>query len=43
MRRQPFTEVRLDAERMNAVLERASAEENGQQATSVEGVKKKTF
>jgi Mg-chelatase subunit ChlI len=43
MRRQPFTEVRLDEDRMYSVLERASAAENGQQATSAEGEKKKTF
>jgi Mg-chelatase subunit ChlI len=43
MRRQPFTEVRLDEDRMYSVLERASAAENGQPTTSAEGEKKKTF
>lgn len=44
MRRQPFTEVRLDEARMNAVLDRAESEQQeGQAATAAEGVKKKTF
>jgi Mg-chelatase subunit ChlI len=41
MRRQPFTEVRLDEDRMNSVLERASAEEASRSAATAEGVKKK--
>lgn len=43
MRRQPFTEVRLDEGRMNAVLERAMAEQEGEQLSTAEGVKKKRF
>lgn len=41
MRRQPFTEVRLDEGRMNTVLERAAAEAGESQEQSGEGVKKK--
>lgn len=41
MRRQPFTEVRLDEDRMYSVLERAAAAENGQQSISAEGEKKR--
>ncbi|MBK9942433.1 MAG: ATP-binding protein [Kouleothrix sp.] len=41
MRRQPFTEVKLDEARMNAILDRASAEEATDQTASSEGVKKK--
>ena len=41
MRRQPFTEVKLDEGRMNAILERANGEKADQQATAVEGIKKK--
>jgi Mg-chelatase subunit ChlI len=43
MRRQPFTEVKLDEGRISAVLERASAEEEAQEVTGVDGVKKKRF
>jgi Mg-chelatase subunit ChlI len=42
MRRQPFTEVRLDEERINAVLERAARHADAQDATQVDGVKKKS-
>jgi Mg-chelatase subunit ChlI len=41
MRRQPFTEVKLDEGRMNAILDRANNEEAAAQASSAEGVKKK--
>ena len=41
MRRQPFTEVKLDEGRMNAILDRASGEEATEHSPSVEGVKKK--
>jgi Mg-chelatase subunit ChlI len=41
MRRQPFTEVRLDEARMNAILDRATGEESAEAAASAEGVKKK--
>jgi Mg-chelatase subunit ChlI len=41
MRRQPFTEVKLDEGRMNAILDRANAEDSAEQAASAEGVKKK--
>jgi Mg-chelatase subunit ChlI len=41
MRRQPFTEVKLDEGRMNAILDRATAEEATENTPSVEGVKKK--
>ena len=41
MRRQPFTEVRLDEERMNAILERAQEADSEEQAATVDGVKKK--
>jgi Mg-chelatase subunit ChlI len=41
MRRQPFTEVRLDEARMNAILDRAAGEEAADAAPSGEGVKKK--
>lgn len=41
MRRQPFTEVRLDEERMNAVLDRAAAAAESGSGTQAEGVKKK--
>lgn len=41
MRRQPFTEVKLDEARMNAILERVNSEGEGADASSVEGVKKK--
>jgi Mg-chelatase subunit ChlI len=41
MRRQPFTEVKLDEGRMNAILDRAAGEEASQDTPSVEGVKKK--
>lgn len=40
MRRQPFTEVKLDEDRMNAVLDRAAAEE-AKNGAAAEGVKKK--
>jgi Mg-chelatase subunit ChlI len=41
MRRQPFTEIRLDEDRMNAILERVEGEEAQAQATTAEGAKKK--
>ena len=41
MRRQPFTEVKLDEARMNAILDRAAAEEAADAASAGEGVKKK--
>lgn len=41
MRRQPFTEVRLDEARMNAILDRAAGEEAGDASASGDGVKKK--
>lgn len=41
MRRQPFTEVKLDEERMNAVLDRAAEAVEAQAGASAEGVKKK--
>jgi Mg-chelatase subunit ChlI len=41
MRRQPFTEVKLDEARMNAILDRAAGEESADAAPSGEGVKKK--
>jgi Mg-chelatase subunit ChlI len=41
MRRQPFTEVKLDEGRMNAILDRANNEDAAAQASSAEGVKKK--
>ena len=41
MRRQPFTEVKLDEARMNAILERVNGEELSADASSAEGVKKK--
>jgi Mg-chelatase subunit ChlI len=41
MRRQPFTEVRLDEARMNAILDRAAGEEAADAAPAGEGVKKK--
>lgn len=41
MRRQPFTEVRLDEDRMNAVLDRAAAAEEASGGATAEGVKKK--
>ncbi len=41
MRRQPFTEVKLDEGRMNAILDRASGEEAAENTLSAEGVKKK--
>jgi Mg-chelatase subunit ChlI len=41
MRRQPFTEVKLDEGRMNAILDRASGEEATENTPSVENVKKK--
>lgn len=40
MRRQPFTEVKLDEDRMNAVLDRAAAEE-AKNSANADGVKKK--
>ncbi|MEN9936347.1 MAG: hypothetical protein RLZZ387_2926 [Chloroflexota bacterium] len=42
MRRQPFTEVKLDESRVNAILERVAAEEAQAQAASADGVKKKS-
>jgi len=46
MRRQPFTEVRLDEDRMNAILERVEAEEAQAKAATAaadaDGVKKKS-
>src|SRR3954464_14770529 len=41
MRRQPFTEVKLDEGRMNAILDRANGEEAAENAPSTESVKKK--
>jgi hypothetical protein len=41
MRRQPFTEVKLDESRVNAILERVSGDEADGQAASADGVKKK--
>lgn len=43
MRRQPFTEVKLDEARMHAILERAAGEEAEGTATMAEGVKKKAL
>jgi Mg-chelatase subunit ChlI len=42
MRRQPFTEIKLDEGRMNAILERVEGEESQAAATAVEGLKKKS-
>jgi Mg-chelatase subunit ChlI len=44
MRRQPFTEIRLDEDRMNAILERVESEEAqaAAAAAAAEGQKKKT-
>src|SRR5262245_20568584 len=43
MRRQPFTEIRLDEDRMNAILERVEGEEaQASAAAAAEGLKKKT-
>jgi Mg-chelatase subunit ChlI len=43
MRRQPFTEIRLDEDRMNAILERVEGEEaQSAAAAAAEGLKKKT-
>jgi Mg-chelatase subunit ChlI len=42
MRRQPFTEVRLDEDRMNAILERVEGDESPTAASAAEGLKKKT-
>ena len=42
MRRQPFTEIRLDEDRMNAILERVEGEEAQAQAATAEGAKKKS-
>lgn len=41
MRRQPFTEIKLDEARVNAILERVASEEAQGQAAAAEGVKKK--
>ena len=41
MRRQPFTEVKLDEGRMNAILDRANGEEAAEHAPAADGVKKK--
>lgn len=42
MRRQPFTEIKLDEARMNAILDRANSEYSPEQtSTSGEGIKKK--
>jgi len=41
MRRQPFTEIRLDEDRMNAILDRANGATADDQSSLVEGVKKK--
>lgn len=41
MRRQPFTEVRLDEDRMNQVLDRAAAAEEARSGATAEDVKKK--
>lgn len=41
MRRQPFTEVKLDEDRMNAVLDRAAAAEEARSGAAADGVKKK--
>ena len=41
MRRQPFTEIKLDEGRMNAILERVEGEESQAAAAAVEGLKKK--
>jgi Mg-chelatase subunit ChlI len=42
MRRQPFTEVKLDEARVSAILERVAGEEVDGQAASADGVKKKS-
>jgi Mg-chelatase subunit ChlI len=42
MRRQPFTEVKLDENRVNAILERVSGDEADGQAATADGVKKKS-
>lgn len=41
MRRQPFTEVKLDEARMNTILDRAKSEAGAEQAATADGVKKK--
>jgi Mg-chelatase subunit ChlI len=41
MRRQPFTEVKLDEARMNAILDRAAGEETGESTPTSDSVKKK--
>ena len=41
MRRQPFTEVKLDEARMNAILDRAAGEEAAESSSASESVKKK--
>ncbi len=38
---QPFTEVKLDEGRMNAILDRANGEEAAEHAPAAAGVKKK--
>jgi Mg-chelatase subunit ChlI len=43
MRRQPFTEVRLDEDRMNAILERVEGEETQSASSAADGLKKKTL
>ncbi len=41
MRRQPFTEIRLDEDRVNAILERVEGEEaQAAAAAAAEGLKK---
>lgn len=42
MRRQPFTEIKLDESRVNAILERVAAEDAAGQGSTAEGVKKKS-
>ncbi|MEM8530450.1 MAG: ATP-binding protein [Chloroflexota bacterium] len=43
MRRQPFTDIRLDEERMEAILERVRADNDGSGSSGVEELKKKTL
>ncbi|NOK58284.1 MAG: putative cobaltochelatase [Chloroflexi bacterium AL-W] len=41
MRRQPFTDIRLDEERMEAILERVRTDDDGSGSSAIEEVKKK--
>ena len=42
MRRQPFTEVKLDESRVNAILEKVSGDEAQAESAAADGVKKKS-